>query len=169
MEKTFWPLSVISCYLCVTDSACLIFLKFFSHSSTNTGTRRHVGTSSLCWSCMRGRSNTMPQPSAPLTARFCLRSSSNLTSSHLLSVPWRPPSPSVASPAVTCSVSICRSVLNVILLPARARFHAENRAKCSLLTKVLPGGCPGLPGSSELSTKRIFMLSVKKCCQKWPF
>lgn len=107
MENTFWPCSVISCRLCIIDSACLAFLKIFSCFSTSTGTRRHVGTSSLCWSCTRGRSNTMPQPSVPLTARFYLRSSSNLISSHLLSVPWRPPSPSVASPAVTCSVSPC--------------------------------------------------------------
>lgn len=118
---------------------------------------------------MKGQSNTTPQPSAPLTARFYLRSSSNLTSSHLLSAPWRPPSPSVASPAVTCSVSTCCSVLNGFTLPAQARFHTENQAKCSLLPKILPVDCPGLPASSRISTKRAFMLGVRKCCRKWPF
>lgn len=108
----------------------------------------------------------MLQPSVPLTARFYLRSSSNLISSHLLSVPWRPPSLSVALPAVTCSVSPCCSVS---MLPAQAMFHTENQAKCSLLPKILPVGCPGLLASSWISTKTAFMLGVRKCCQKWPF
>lgn len=113
-----WRFSVIFCYFCIIDAACPVFLKISSRFSTSTGTQRHVGTSSLCWSCTRGRSNTTPQPSAPLTAQFYLRFSSNLTSSHLLSVPWRPPSLSEASPAVTCSVSTCCSVLNTFMLPA---------------------------------------------------
>lgn len=137
LEKTCWPFSVIFCYLCIIDSACLVFLKIFSRFSTSTGTRRHVGMSLLCWSSMRGRSNTMPQPSAPLTARFYLRSSSNLTSSHLPSVPWRPPSLSVASPAVTCSVStpglswMCLYDQFSHWKPSKMQFAARNSA-CGL-------------------------------------